>query len=295
VTVRPLAPADVDAVAEVDFAAFQDVALRHGLTPVVSAVRDSRAYVRRLHEVDPLGGFVADEAGRIVGHAWVHARGPIATVGPIAVEPAFQRRGIGRALLRQCIQSAGPRATQVRLVHESYNTASLGLYLSEGFRIVAPVLELVLDAASPGPTPATPLGVRIRTADPADHGRIVARDARPFGAPRASDVERLLRTGRAVVAERGTTLAGYALGGAGFLGSAAGEAPELVLALLATLASEPALRMSAQRAMILGTDRALVDGLRTMGFRLFRSCHYMIRGGGTAPPPGYVLMGGDYM
>ncbi len=293
--VRPIAPADVDAVAEVDFAAFHEVALRHGMTPVVSAVRDSRAYVRRLHEVDPLGGFVAEDGGRVVGHAWVHARGPIATVGPVAVEPALQRRGIGRALLKQCIQAAGPRATQVRLVHESFNTASLGLYLSEGFRIVAPVLELVLDAAAPAPTPASPPGISIRAAGPNDQARIVARDARPFGAPRAQDVERHLRAGRAVVAERGTTLAGYALGGPGFLGSAAGEDPELVLAMLATLAKEPALRLSSQRVMILGTDRVLVDGLRTMGFRLFRSCQYMIRGGGTAPPPGYVLMGGDYM
>ena len=275
--VRPLVPADVDAVAEVDFAAFHEVALRHGLTPLVSAVRDSRAYVRRLLEVDPVGGFVAEDAGHIVGHAWVHSRGPIATVGPVAVEPTQQRRGIGRALLQQCIKAAGPRTTQIRLVHESYNVASLGLYLSEGFRVVAPVLELVLDVAPAAPGPP-PVGVRIRPADPADHGRIVARDARPFGTARAHDIERVLRTGRAVVAERGTTLAGYALGGAGFLGSAAAEAPELVLAMLATLVNQPALRLNAQRVMILGTDRVLVDGLRSMGFRLFRACHYMIRG-----------------
>jgi predicted N-acetyltransferase YhbS len=295
VTVRPLAPADVDAVAEVDFAAFQDVALRHGLTPVVNAVRDSRAYVRRLQEVDPLGGFVAEETGRVVGHAWVHPRGPIATVGPVAVEPALQRRGIGRALVRQCIQAAGPRATQVRLVQESFNDASLALYLSEGFRIVAPVLELMLDPGATVPAPVVPAGVNIRAAQASDQARIVARDARPFGAPRAHDVERHLHEGRAVVAERGTTLAGYALGRSGLLGSAAGEDQELVIALLATLANAPALRMTAQRVMVLGTDRVLVDGLRTLGFHLFRACHYMIRGGGTAPPPGYVLMGGDYM
>jgi predicted N-acetyltransferase YhbS len=293
VTVRPLAPADVEAVAEVDFAAFHDVALRHGLTPLVSAVRDSRAYVRRLLEADPLGGFVAEEDGCVVGHAWVHARGPIATVGPIAVEPSVQRHGIGRALLVHCIRAAGPRTSQLRLVHESFNVASLGLYFSEGFRIVAPLLELVLES-DPLPAAAS-RSVQIRVAVPTDQARIVARDARAFGASRPQDVERRLRAGRAVVAERGTTLAGYALGGAGYLGSAAGEDPELVVAMLSTLASDPALRMSAQRVMILGTDRALVEGLRAIGFRLFRSCHYMVRGGGTAPPPGYVLMGGDYM
>jgi predicted N-acetyltransferase YhbS len=294
VTVRPLVPADVDAVAEVDFAAFHDVALRHGMTPLVSAVRDSRAYVRRLLEVDPLGGFVADDDGRVVGHAWVHARGPIATVGPIAVEPSVQRRGIGRALLARCIQAVGPRTTQLRLVQESFNVASLGLYLSEGFRIVAPLLELVLDVAPSGTVPA-PSGVQIRTAEPTDQARIVARDARPFGAARPHDVERRLRAGRAVVAERGTTLVGYALAGTGYVGSAAGEDQDLVVAMLSRLAHDPALQMNALRAMILGTDRVLIEGLRTVGFRLFRTCHYMIRGGGTAPPSGYVLMGGDYM
>ena len=293
--VRPLAAADVDAVAEADFAAFQDVALRHGLTPLVRAVHESRAIVRRLLAADPMGGFVAEDGGRIVGHAWVHPRGPIATIGPIAVEPACQRRGIGRALLAQCLQVPGPRATQVRLVHESFNTASLNLYLSEGFRIVAPILELTLDLDTPVAVRAALPSVTIRAAGPADEKRIVARDARTFGTQRPQDVERRLRTGRAVVAERGSTLAGFALGGFGTLGSAAGDDPELVLAMLAALAAEPTLRSSALRVMVLGTDRVLVDGLRTMGFRIVRACHYMVRGGGTAPPAGYVLMGGDYM
>jgi predicted N-acetyltransferase YhbS len=268
----------------------------------VGAVRDSRAYVRRLLEVDPGGGFVAEEGGRIVGHAWVHPRGPIATVGPLAVEPPLQRRGIGRALLAQCIQSAGPRATQVRLVQESFNTAALGLYLSAGFRIVAPVIELALDPSEltrdPGAPPspvAPPPGIVIRSAEPSDQARIVARDARPFGTARPHDVERHLRAGHGVIAERGTTLAGYALAAFGILGSAAGEDQALVVAMLATLASVPALRLGALRVMVLATDRMLIDGLRTIGFRLFRACHYMIRGGGTAPPSGYVLMGGDFM
>jgi ribosomal protein S18 acetylase RimI-like enzyme len=295
VTVRPLVPQDVDAVAEADFAAFHDVALRHGLPSVVRAVRDSRAYVRRLLDADPLGGFVAEEDGRIVGHAWVHPRGPIATLGPLAVEPAWQRRGIGRALLARCLQVPGPRATQVRLVHESFNTGALELYLSEGFRIVAPLLELELAPGTSVPEPTVPPHVVLRAAEPGDATRIVARDARPFGTQRPQDVDRYLRATRAVVAECGNALAGYALGGFGHLGPAAGDDPELVLAMLTTLAREPALRRTSVRVIVLGTDRVLVDGLRASGFRVFRACHYMIRGGGTAPPAGYVLMSGDYM
>ncbi len=42
-------------------------------------------------------------------------------------------------------------------------------------------------------------------------------------------------------------------------------------------------------------DRALIDGLAAAGFRVFRACQYMVRGGGTAPPPNYVLMNGDML
>jgi predicted N-acetyltransferase YhbS len=295
VTVRPLAAADVDAVAEVDFAAFQDVALRHGQTPLVAAVRDSRFYVRRLLDADPLGGFVAEDRGTIVGHAWVHARGPIATVGPIAVEPRVQGRGVGRALLERCLEAAGPRVSQVRLVQESFNVRSLGFYLAAGFRIAAPVVELELAPATVVAATEPPAGTSLRAATVEDVQRIATRDARAFGTQRTVDVERRLRAGRGLVAEREKRLVGYALGGHGALGSSAADDPDVGLALLTTLATDAALRTTVLRAMVLGTDRLLVDGLLAAGFRLFRACHYMTRGGGTAPPAGYVLMSGDYM
>jgi predicted N-acetyltransferase YhbS len=295
VRIRPLVAADVDAVAEVDFAAFHDVALRHGQPPVVRAVRESRRTMRDLIAADPLGGFVAEDDGRIVGHAWVHPRGPIATVGPLAVEPPAQRRGIGRALLVHCVQAAGTRATQVRLVHESYNVASLQLYLSEGFRVVAPILELVLEPGTGVAAAPPPAAVTVRKAVAGDQAGIAARDARTFGAPRPQDVERHLRAGHGVVAERGKALAGFALGVPGRLGPAAAEDPALTLALLGALTADPALAAARLRVMVLATDRVLVDGLRALGFGVFRACQYMIRGGGTAPPAGYVLMGGDYM
>jgi len=89
-------------------------------------------------------------------------------------------------------------------------------------------------------------------------------------------------------------MVGFALGGFGRLGPATADEPALVLTLLATLANDPAFRGGALRVTVVATDRALVEGLRGMGLRVVRTCLYMIRGGGTAPPPGYVLMGGHY-
>ena len=120
-TIRPLEERDADRAGDVNFVAFHDVALRHGQPPVVTAPADARSYVRHLLAFDPLGGSVAELDGEIVGMAWVHVRGPVATIGPVAVEPRVQGQGIGRQLLERCIELAGPRVPQVRLVQESYN------------------------------------------------------------------------------------------------------------------------------------------------------------------------------
>ena len=102
-----------------------------------------------------------------------------------------------------------------------------------------------------------------------------------------------------LLAERGKTLAGYAFGIAvgtlGYLGSAAGDDGDVVLELLAALAGELGSETVMLRTLVPAGDRRLVDGLLGLGFRVFRACHYMVRGGGTAPPPNYVLMNGDMM
>src|SRR5262249_9183630 len=128
-----------------------------------------------------------EQDGDIVGMAWVHPRGPVATIGPVAVDPRLQGRGIGRRLVESCIERAGPRAPQGRLVHESFNATSLALYLRTGLRVVAPLCEFELP---PGHRvgAASPSGVRLRPATDADRTRLVERDAGPSGrrAPRAS-------------------------------------------------------------------------------------------------------------
>ena len=296
--VRPLEERDVERAGDVNFVAFHDVALRHGLRPIVTTPAEARSYLRHLLAFDPLGGLVAEQDGDIVGMAWVHPRGPVATIGPVAVDPRLQGRGIGRRLVESCIERAGPRAPQVRLVHESFNATSLALYLRTGFRVVAPLCEFELP---PGHRvgAASPSGVRLRPATDADRTRLVERDGRAFGAPRPQSVELYLRRGRVLVAERGKTLAGYAFGIAvgtlGYLGSAAGDDGDVVLELLAALAGELGSERVMLRTLVPAADRRLVDGLLGLGFRVFRACHYMVRGGGTAPPPNYVLMNGDMM
>ena len=299
VTLRAVEQRDVERVGDLNFVAFYRVAVAHGLQPGIGTPAESRGYIRHLLTIDPLGGTLAEEDGEVVGVAWVHPRGPVATIGPIAVDPRAQGRGIGRRLLDRAVELAGRGVPQVRRVHEAFNTHALGLYLHAGFRVVAPLLDMELPAgtALPAAPPSRAVVVRPATAD--DRTRLLARDARGFGAPRPQNVDLYLTRGRALVAESPTALIGYALGigfrGTGYLGSASADDPALLLSLLLTLAAELASHGVTVRTLIPAADRRLVEGLTTAGFRVFRACHYMVRGGGTAPPANYVLMNGDMM
>jgi ribosomal protein S18 acetylase RimI-like enzyme len=199
--IRPAEPRDVERAGDVNFVAFYRAALAHGLPPVVTTPAESRRYIRYLLDFDPLGGLVAEEDDDVIGVAWLHPRGAVATVGPVAVEPRHQGRGIGRRLLERLIEIAGKGVPQIRLVQESYNAASLALYLRTGFRVVAPLIELELppDVAVAAPR-ATP-GVVVRAAADDDRMRLVARDARAFGAQRPQSIDLYLRRGRVLVAE----------------------------------------------------------------------------------------------
>jgi ribosomal protein S18 acetylase RimI-like enzyme len=299
VTVRPAQERDVERAGDVNFVAFYRAALLHGAAPAVTTPTESRRYIRYLLEFDPLGGVVAEEAGEVVGLAWLHPRGPVATVGPVAVDPAAQGRGVGRCLLTGLLEIAGRGVPQIRLVQESYNLVSLGLYLRTGFRVVAPLVELELPAGAAVAVPGAPAGVGVRVATGDDRAALVVRDARAFGAPRAQSIDLYLRRGRILVAGEREALVGYAMAigfeKRAFLGSASADDPGVLLLLLATLAAEVAGRGQSVRTLVPATDRVLVDGLLGLGFRVFRACHYMVRGGGTSPPPSYVLMNGDMM
>ena len=298
-TLRPVEDRDVDRAGDVNFLAFYEAALVHRLPPVVTTPAESRRYIRYLLEFDPLGGVLAEEDGEVVGVGWVHPRGAVATIGPLAVVPAAQRRGVGRRLLERLIEIAGKGVPQVRLVHESYNAASLGLYLRTGFRVVAPLVEFELPAAAAIVPPRAPAGLTLREAVADDRTRLLTRDARAFGAPRPQSIDLYLRRGRVLVAEQGAALAGYGMGigfsTSAFLGSAAADDPELLLLVVGTLAAELAARGHGVRTLLAAGDRRVVEGLLGFGFRVFRACHYMVRGGGTAPPSSYVLMNRDMM
>lgn len=98
VTIRDETPADIDAIAEVTVAAFKTLAISHQTEHhIIAALRAADALTLSL---------VAEADGQVVGHI---AFSPVTIadgtpgwygLGPVAVAPAYQRQGIGGALIR---------------------------------------------------------------------------------------------------------------------------------------------------------------------------------------------------
>ena len=99
-------------------------------------------------------GVVARVDGKIVGSNFLSCSDPIGGVGPITVDPAFDGRGVGRALMTGVLAHARSIGMeQVRLMQDSFNTKSLSLYASVGFNVREPVgLMVAKPAADPEPT-----------------------------------------------------------------------------------------------------------------------------------------------
>jgi putative acetyltransferase len=99
ITIRSEADADVSAVAEVTIAAFKALEIsRHTEQFIVAALRAAKALSISL---------VAEADGRVIGHI---AFSPVAIsdgtpgwygLGPVSVLPAYQRQGIGKALIQE--------------------------------------------------------------------------------------------------------------------------------------------------------------------------------------------------
>jgi ribosomal-protein-alanine N-acetyltransferase len=120
---RPATTADLDALAAIERAVFSDPWLRTDFRECLAS--------RALAEV-------AEAGQEIVGYVIARAASDEGEILNLAVAPAHQRRGVGRALARHALASLAARgARSVYLEVRESNVAARALYEGLGFEPVA--------------------------------------------------------------------------------------------------------------------------------------------------------------
>jgi hypothetical protein len=271
ISVRAMRDSDCERAAEILVSAFSQVYRQRGHVPpfpnLESAIWLCRAYL----DLDREGCAVAESGGGLVGVGFVHLRGPVASIGPLAARPGGPP-GIGRALMAH-LTGLAEGCASLRLFQDSFNPDSFGLYSELGWAVrdVAPYL-MAGDIRKPASVSAT-----IREYRPEDRERLEAFDFRMLGANRSRDMGLLLSTGALLLTEvaSGTEEPANEIGGFIFLralparaiiGPAVASSEEILADLL-----DAACQALAGRSAVMRASAATPKVLRrahALGFRV---------------------------
>jgi ribosomal protein S18 acetylase RimI-like enzyme len=127
----PLATVAIDWLGHDVVSIAQCIAIDAAVFPYPSADFATRSWRDRTWVAQEL------ERGRVVGFLASRAHRGVLYVQGLAVDASTRRRGIGRALLRACLESdLGSAARAVELQVSVVNRAAVTLYESEGFAIL---------------------------------------------------------------------------------------------------------------------------------------------------------------
>jgi ribosomal-protein-alanine N-acetyltransferase len=122
VRIRPAAERDLDDVAGIERAVFNDPWSRRSFVDLV----DARSVIFSV---------AVDETDAVVGYAVVLVHGPEAELANIAVARLAQQRGIGRQLLDDVMSQAQRHgATEIFLEVRESNAGAIHLYSQTGFK-----------------------------------------------------------------------------------------------------------------------------------------------------------------
>jgi GNAT superfamily N-acetyltransferase len=225
---RPGAPDDLAACAAICHAAFGAIAGRHDFPTDFPTVEPAEQLIGSLLARADVYAVVAETAdGRVVGSNFLWETAPIASVGPITVDPGAQDRAVGRRLMEDVLERARDRRVAgVRLVQAAYHNRSLALYAKLGFDAREPLATLqgpALNLAVPGHA--------VRPAGAGDAAACNRLHLRFHGFARGRELLDAIEQGTATVVEHAGRLTGYATA-IGFFGHAVGESNEDLKALI---------------------------------------------------------------
>jgi predicted N-acetyltransferase YhbS len=140
ISLRPPTPDDARAVAQLVYDAFESIQERHRFARDFPNVETAVGFMHAWIAHPKVWGVLAERDGNIVGCNFLAERNEIRGVGPVCVSPTEQGGGVGRKTMEAVMHRAREtNARTVRLVQESYNTASMSLYASLGFDVKEPL------------------------------------------------------------------------------------------------------------------------------------------------------------
>jgi GNAT superfamily N-acetyltransferase len=228
VVIRRAAPHDAAVCGRIGFEAFANLANQHNFLPDFPTPEHAAHVLSTMFSHPSFFCVVAEQDGKIIGSNCLDERTPIAGVGPITIDPSSQNRSAGRQLMQAVMARATERKfAGVRLVQAAYHNRSLSLYAKLGFVVREP-----LACMQGTPIQKTPLGYRVRPAEPSDLATCNDLCVRVHGHDRGGELKDAIQEGTAVVAESEGRIRAYASSVA-FFGHAVGEANRDLQSLIA--------------------------------------------------------------
>lgn len=145
ITYRPAMAEDLEPTTRIVQDAYNDLRLRHGLTPSISR---GPPLFQSFSLAEPSASlWVAEAEGALQGFAFAWMRQQFWFLAQLFVRPGTQAKGIGEAMLTKTLRHAEENGAENRaLITMAYNTASTGLYIQNGLYPREPLLRLVAPA-----------------------------------------------------------------------------------------------------------------------------------------------------
>lgn len=206
VTVRVARPEDALDCGRICFDSFSGINRSHGFPCDFPSSEATQRVISTLFSHAGFYCVVAEVDGRIAGSNCLDERSPIASVGPITVDPEAQNAGVGRKLMQAVLDRAAEHSfAGVRLVQAAFHNRSLSLYTSLGFDVREP-----LSCMTGRTTQKTLPGCTVRPAQSQDLDACNRLARQVHGFDRGADLAEAVEHGTAYVVERGDRITGYA-------------------------------------------------------------------------------------
>jgi GNAT superfamily N-acetyltransferase len=231
----------------------------------------------------PDGWFVVEEAGEIVAMAGGLAYGSFAWLGLVATLPGWERRGFASRLSARVTEWATDRGCATVALDASEKGRPV--YERLGFQ---PVGETVVLIAPLSPPPADEgMAERIDDID-----QLLLLDRSVFGGDRAALLRSMseLESPDIYVVREADGIAGYLLSREGALGPGCARSPAVAERLLLAALPEASSGTHGDVRLLLPTESAYGDVLRSLGFERSRSLTHMRLGEQTLPGDRQLLI-----